>query len=81
MAVAKCKIRKFRIDPATDGMEQAVVVLGDISAIEFKCLLDEAQSSLEGEPPLSPFSPKAPPPSYRPLYMTFDPSSKNAQSH
>ena len=73
MAIAKCKIKKFRIDPATDGMEQAVVVLGDLSSNEFQCLLDEAQAYVEGEPPPSPFSHGPQKPSYRPLYVTFQP--------
>ena len=81
MAVAKCRIKKFQIDSATEGMEQAIVRLEDISASEFQCLLDQAQASVEGEPPQSPLSKRAPEPSYRPLYMTFEPVNQNAQTH
>ncbi|MBF9150209.1 hypothetical protein I2488_04275 [Novosphingobium sp. 1Y9A] len=73
MAVAKCKIAKFQIDSATEGMEQASVRLEDMSASEFQCLLDEAQASVKGEPPPSPLSNMASEPTYRPLYMTFEP--------
>ncbi|MBB4612649.1 hypothetical protein [Novosphingobium taihuense] len=81
MAVAKCKLKRFQIDSATDGMEQAVVRLSDISAREFQCLLDEAQVEVSGEPQPNPLSNRASGPSYRPLYMTFEPVNQNAQTH
>lgn len=82
MAVAKCNIRKFRIDTATENMEQAVVRLEDVTSSEFGCLLDEAQTSLEGEPPPNPLGPnEAQKRYYHPLYMTFEAANSNAQTH
>jgi hypothetical protein len=80
-AVTKCKITKFQIDSGTEGMEQALVRLGDITPSQFRCLLDEVQTYVEGEPPPSPLSHGTPKPSYRPLYMTFEPVNQNAQRH
>ena len=80
MAVTKCKIRNFRITAASESVEWVDIPVAEISPEELQCLLAVGSTELEGvQNPRAWIAPRSP--HYRPLLISLENATKNAQTH